>query len=498
MNIAPLSASAEQLAQKLQKELSRHWYVYGIIVIAALVALLGWASGRVEPLYVIGTLGAILLVILILRNPWHGMYAVAFFIPFERLGSVDIAGATVRPSQVTALLTIVAMFLYFTRVRKLQIPPNPTALPLVLFLAVSVLGLFNAWDLNLRRSIIVLLFITFTFFVSWLVPFLVDSKHHLDKVLRFLFASLFVVTLFGIFQFLGDLAGLPPEITGLRELYTKEILGFPRVQSTALEPLYFANYLLIPLSILLAFFFTKDKLINPFHVVVLLGLGILNLLLTVARGGYAAFFVSAVIVTAYYFFQLKLITWRTAGYVAAIVGIALIALIQLISLDVVSTNFLGHVSNPFEGASFNERVEMYEIAINAWGDHPLVGIGPGSFGPYASHHPMVVPEHGWNIVNNEYLELLAEHGILGLTLMAIVFITVLIRSVKALVVAKDTHIKAVLIGLFAAFCGILFQYNTFSILYIVHIWFTIGLLIAVQNMVLYPGVGNSANKAYKK
>lgn len=498
MNIAPLSASAEKLAHTLQNKLSRHWYVYGVIILAVLVSVLGWASHRVAPLYIFGILGALLLVILILRNPWHGIYAVAFFIPFERLGSVDIAGATVRPSQVTALLTIVAMFLYFTRVRKLEIPPNPTVLPLLLFLAVSILGLMNSYSLNLQRSIIVLLFITFTFCVSWLVPFLVNSEIHLNKVLRFLFASLFVVTLFGIFQFLGDLAGLPPEITGLRELYTKEILGFPRVQSTALEPLYFANYLLIPLSILLAFFFTKDKLINPFHVVVLLGLGILNLLLTVARGGYAAFFVSAVVVTVYYFFSLKLITWRTAGYVGAVVGVALIALIQLINLDVVSTNFLSHVSNPFEGASFNERVEMYAIAQDAWSESPLVGIGPGSFGPYASHHPMVVPEHGWNIVNNEYLELLAEHGILGLTLMMIVFATVIVRSVKALTIVKDEHMKAVLVGLLAAFCGILFQYNTFSILYIVHIWFTIGLLIAVQNMVLHPSDRASNSARTKK
>lgn len=481
MNIAPRSASAEQLTKKVQQELTRHLYIYGAFIVAALIAVLGWAVGRVHPLYIFGSLGALLLVILILRNPWHGIYAVAFFIPFERLGSVDIAGATVRPSQVTALLTIVAMFLYFTRVRSLQIPKNPIVLPLLLFLAVSIFGLLNSP--NLQRSIIVLLFIAFTFAVSWLVPFLINSKKHLNKLLRFLFASMLVVTLFGIFQFLGDLAGLPTSITGLRDLYTKDVLGFPRVQSTALEPLYFANYLLIPLSILLAFFFTKNKLIQPFHVVILLGLGIVNLLLTVARGGYAAFFVSAIIVMAYYFFQLQLITWRTAGYAAAVVGVALIALVQLIRIDVVSTNFLGHVSNPFAGASFNERVEMYEIASKAWNAHPLVGIGPGSFGPFASAHPLLVPGHGWNIVNNEYLELLTEHGILGLLLMLIVFSIVIVRSVKALLVATDPHTKAVLVGLLAAFCGILVQYNTFSILYIMHIWFTIGLLIAVQNMI---------------
>jgi len=35
----------------------------------------------------------------------------------------------------------------------------------------------------------------------------------------------------------------------------------------------------------------------------------------------------------------------------------------------------------------------------------------------------------------------------------------------------------------AAFVGILVQYQTFSILYIMHIWFVIGMLISVQNLI---------------
>jgi len=36
----------------------------------------------------------------------------------------------------------------------------------------------------------------------------------------------------------------------------------------------------------------------------------------------------------------------------------------------------------------------------------------------------------------------------------------------------------------AAFVGVLVQYQTFSILYIMHIWFLIGFMISVQNIIL--------------
>ncbi len=451
------------------------------LLIAAAIAL-GYASYRVSPFFIFAGLGVVALATLVFRNPWHGLYLVTFFLPFERIGSYDISGVTVRPSQITALLTLFSAGLYFLGSRRFNIPRLPVLIPLAVFGIVQLIGLLSAP--NLQRAAMVTAFIWFTMAIGLLVPFLVTTKEHLKRLLQFLFAALFLVGLFGIYQFLGDLAGLPPELTGLRELYTKDVLGFPRVQSTALEPLYYANFLLLPLSILLVFFFSREKSFNPLLVVGLFGLGALNLLLTVARGGYIAFATSVLIITTYFFFQLKLFSWRNLWYAFLAGLLALVIASQAVGIDVIQEQFLRHVSSLFEGASYSERVEMYEVAYLAWLEHPAFGIGSGSFGPYESAHPYVVPEHGWRIVNNEYLEVLAENGIIGLVALLTVFFVTIIRSIKALMKATDPLTKATLIGLLAAFIGILVQYNTFSILYIVHIWFTVGLLIALQNMVL--------------
>lgn len=476
-------------AQPLHKRLlsfARANTVLTLLILGGLILLFGFLSWRVQPFWIFAGLGVFALAMVVLRNPWHGLYLFVFFLPFERLGSADIAGITIRPSQVTALLVMFSVVIHSLANKKFPVPRIPIAFPLALFVIVQLLGLFNAP--NLERSIMVTAFTVFTFFIGIMVPFVVTSKETVKKMLSFLFASMLLVTLFGLYQFAGDMAGLPPEITGLRDLYTKDVLGFPRVQSTALEPLYYANYLLIPLSLLLSFFLARDRSVKPHYVIGLFSLGLINLVLTVARGGYIAFAVSAVVIVGYYFFQLKLMTWRNLFY--AFVGsvIVIVAASQFLSVGEASDQFFGHVSNLFGGASYSERVDMFEKAYEAWHKHPVVGIGSGSFGPYESWHPYVVPAHGWRIVNNEYLELLTENGALGVVLMVIVFLIIIVRSAKALMKAKDPYLKTVLVAFLAAFAGILVQYNTFSILYIVHIWFVIGMLIALQNMVLKPSI----------
>lgn len=450
------------------------------IACVALAMLLGFASIRANPVLLLGGIAAGALGLIILRKPFWGLLLLAFFIPFERLGSYDIAGITVRASQVTALLTIVAFFCSVAVQRNFKMPKLPIAIPLALYVVVGVLGLTNAP--NLQRSVLVLLFTIFTCCVAVLVPLAVRTPEELRKVMKWLFISFVIVTLFGLYQFAGDWVGLPPALTGLRELYTKDVLGFPRVQSTALEPLYFANYLLVPLSVLISLFLMRDKTFGVKKLVALIGLGGVNLVLTVARGGYIAFAVALCILLCVHFF--RLFTWRNFFYAGLVGFVGLIAAIQFSAFDAISSQFVSHVTDLFSGASYSERVETFVIANHAWMDHPWIGIGPGSFGPYASFHPFIVPAQGWNIVNNEYLELLAENGALGLFCMLFVFAIVIIRSVKAILYVKDSYVKAILVGTLAGFIGILVQYNTFSILYILHVWFTIGLLIAMQNMVL--------------
>src|SRR5690606_6265065 len=62
-----------------------------------------------------------------------------------------------------------------------------------------------------------------------------------------------LTAVFGLYQFVGNsYFNLSSTYTGLAEAYEKGTFAFARVQSVGLEPLYYANFLLLPIFILLA------------------------------------------------------------------------------------------------------------------------------------------------------------------------------------------------------------------------------------------------------
>lgn len=442
---------------------------------------LGYVAAYLTPTYLFSGIIGLICLCLIIVNPLAGMYYLAFFLPFERIGSVDVAGITIRISQVLALLTTLAWFIRGLALRSFKFRPYPIILPIAGFVSVMLITLVNSP--NLQRSIMVLSFILFTIFVSILIPNIIRHRYQVERVVHIVLGSMVVVSSFGLFQFLGDIVGLPTSLTGLRPQYTKDILGFPRIQSTALEPLYFANYLLIPLSLAIALWLKKSGRIKPLWLFGIIVLGSINLILTVARGGYIALAVTVCCLSIAYWrqiFQPKIIIPLLIGLLIS-GGVAY----RFLNLTEQLESYTTHVSDLFSGASYEERVETFDIAHRIWQQHPWIGIGPGSFGPYASYHPLIMPSEGYKIVNNEYIELLAETGILGLTCFILMVLILYIRSWKAIQHGKDPFLKTVLIALLAAFTGILVQYNTFSVLYIMHIWFTIGFMISVQNILLH-------------
>jgi O-antigen ligase len=146
--------------------------------------------------------------------------------------------------------------------------------------------------------------------------------------------------------------------------------------------------------------------------------------------------------------------------------------------------FRSHITNVFYGASYQERVETIQTAMQAWREQPVLGLGFGGFGPYAAPSPAYVPKDGWRIVNNEFVELLAENGAVGVFLFALFVLVIVARSVRSITRTRDAYLRAVSVALLAAWVGVLIQYLTFSTLYIVHVWFLLGLTVAVQNMAL--------------
>ncbi len=411
-------------------------------------------------------------------NPVRGVYAAALFLPLEYIGSFEVYGATVRLSQIAALVAVFAWLSRGWMKKDLPFHFHEAMIPLAIFFAGALLSFTNVLDVN--RSLRVFAFLVFTAGFGMLVPSIIATKAELHKIFAMVFLSCLTVSFFGLYQYIGDGAGLGAEWTGLRPQYQKEILGFSRVESTALEPLYFANFLFTPLFLLAALLFSRSAfLILPRWVLRLAFVaGSVAFLLTLARGAYAGALVGLFALGIFFgkeFFQKK--QWKyAAGMFAGILCVALLFFGPRIA------SVAAHLTTSFSGAAYTERMQTWNIAFDAWKTHPVIGIGAGSFGPFAYTYPNVWKVEGFKIVNNIYLEILAEFGTLGLVSF-LAFLFLLCRGQWRALKRSGEGEMWMLAGLFSAFIAVFIQYATFSILYIMHIWFLLGLMMTAERIV---------------
>lgn len=470
------------ITSNLENYTNRHFVLLFSLALILGISL-GYLTSITTPIIIVtGLLGGV-FTILIFKQPVIGIFLISFFLPFERIGAYELGGITIRISQVIAIVTLLGWFFYHLFTHSFPFKKNPLILPLIIFILINFISLVNAE--NLERSGTVLIYTVFTVIFSLVIPQLVEKKEQIDKIVKIILISAFIVGVFGIFQYLGDILGLPQTVTGLRDLYTKEVLGFPRIQSTALEPLYFANYLLLPIGLLCALFLSKDSRFKYYQQAFLLILLVTNLVLTVSRGGYLAFVALLLIIAIFFFRNLftpkKIIVGSLAAILIIFITLRFLGLEDIQNLE----TFREHVVvNVFYGAAYSERVETLQTALSGFRLHPWVGIGVGGFGPFAAVHSYQPPPEGWRIVNNEFVELLSEVGLLGFLSFIAVLLILFFRSIRAIQKAQDKYLKAVMVGLLAALVGVIVQYQTFSILYIMHIWFLIGLMVSVQNIIL--------------
>jgi len=463
-------------------KLAKLYNLWLFIGLAILITVIGFLAASLPILLYLAVFIFIIIALLILKNPFWGILLVVFWLPFERLGAYETALGTLRLSQVFTVITLLAWGWQMLVNKKIHFRRFPVFIPLVLFLLVNTLGLLNA--VNLNRSTLVLLITLFTMTVTLITVNLVTDRKKLNKIVIVLLISATLVSFFGLYQFVGDMVGLAPEITGLRPLYTKEVLGFTRIQSTALEPLYFANYLIIPLSVVYALFLGRVWRNRKWLLILLILLLGINLFLTVSRGGYLGIIASGLIITLIYY--RRFFNWKKIIVLIITLILLYVTGVQFLQIGGETLNwetFIEHVQGVFSGSSYEERISTFSAAWQSFLQYPLVGIGPGSFGPETATFANVQPEGGWQIVNNEFLELLTETGILGLGFFIWFLMIIFFRSIKALKMARDPLPKALLVGLFGAFFGMIAQYQTFSVLYIMHVWFLFGLIIVCQNLI---------------
>ena len=417
---------------------------------------------------------------------------LVFLLPFERIPSLDIFSSTIRLSQLVGLALIfvsVGPIIDFYKIK-----PRLPKLLLPAFILSYLVSAVLATDL--KRAAMIWIFTVFVALVGSAIA-ATFTANELPRLEKYLYISTAIVLVVGFYQYFGDVFGLSPAMTGLRDIYTKEVFGFPRIQSTALEPLYYGSFLLIPYCLLLAKRLIGYKGITTAQTILFVALTA-QVLLTVSRGAIYGGILATALLVILLLFKKGTSFKRVAVAVGLLLVAAAFALFftwlptKIINTPKTTNNTEKLVKQASNFTSQDDRKRNRLLAAEAFKQDPVLGIGPGNFSQYAVTKYPKYAKAAPVIVNNEPLELLAEAGIIGFVLfIAFVgwfYITVSYGYIKGRYNNRQLvyWVPAILVYLVT----LAIQYQTFSTLYIMHVWVVIGLLMAF-------GSGQVSGKATK-
>jgi O-Antigen ligase len=467
-------------------------------------------------------------------------------LPFEYFPRLELAGGSWRISQLLVMsgFWIIAILILKKDNQLLSHKLHFASWYPLVFLIFSLPSFGNIQDLT--RFIVHLVG---TIFVFGAMILLTNFATHVWKILQQLALVLFGCSIFGLFQFVGDLVGIPPMFTLLREHYTKIVFGVPRVQGTAVEPLYFAGMLLIAIFVLIFWICerleytvnnkktvilsgTKDPIPELFegqtfvsketpvtfahssllngnisqlisnppqrifryaqddghifllrYLFIILSIILLVFLLTISKGTFGVLAILLLVVIPVLYFTFGFVKSFIDKYIFQSILIGILAFGMLFTfvnpvalLGEIGTNFVETIAGT--SASAVERGMFVSEAVTGIKQNPIVGIGMGQYGDYVGTNLGQLNEDGKAIVNNVYLEIWLEEGILALFFFLFVLaqpIFILLKKMSTRRPPLRQSFKLAGLSLIFILIGYYIQWTLFSPIFIMPIFIMLGL-----------------------
>lgn len=399
---------------------------------------------------------------------------------------------------ILASITVAATFIS-SKMRVQSLLKNVPLLLLTCFVFYMLASI--AWTANTFRGL------TTSLFSVLLLGLVVTIATHTSflhakwpLVQRLSFVALIAASLWGIWQIIADAFGLLV-FTGLPPMYTGEVFGVARPIGFALEPQFFGSLLLVP------FLWSAYQLLTkPFrnYAVLAFILSLVMLLLTLSRGALIAAGIGGIL--------MLLVSRPTFARTINLAGLAMVSIlifvasvflfasvradaisgtealkrtVSQLSLGVIEFDTPKSSPSPtptspsplqpsapagYVAESTDSRLTMSARAIDLWMQSPatiLTGVGIGGFG--ASIHAADATLPISSVVNNYYVELLVETGLIGAGLFAAFLLSVFVLLLRRRLFAAAIILLALLLQM-------LFFSGNANIL---HIWAFIGYCIGV-------------------
>jgi len=398
------------------------------------------------------------------------------------------------------ILVIIGLMLWKLKMvnkEEVKITRNFLNLPILAFMAICVLSLF--WSNSLMVSLLELLLFLAGPILYFIVVNNIKDEHQINRLLTTILFISSLLGIYGIFQYQGiDFA------------FWKANIGRQQVFGLFGNVNYFAEYLIVPLPLAISLFFVCRNRTKK----ILLLIGILaiggSLILTFTRGSYLAIGISSL-----FMFLLYLVA-QGKSFIKEYKKIFIIILAFIILVT-----FLFAIPNPLNksgtviskikgrisisqftsGSSLKRREAIWGFTTLMIKDHPLLGSGLGTFkynslsyqakffdqGENRSLYPYGIADK----VHNEYLQLGAEVGILGLGIFLWLIISYLRYGLRILKKLKDKYKQGIVIGLMGGVVAVLidavFGFPLHLPATLVLFWLFIGLIVSLNHYENHSG-----------
>lgn len=391
---------------------------------------------------------------------------------------------------ILVIIGLMFWFLKMTSQEQLKITRTPLNLPVLAFMAICSLSLF--WSNSPMVSLLELPLFLAGPILYFIVANNIRDEHQINRLLTTLLIISSLLGIYGIFQY-----------NGIDFSFWKANVGRNQVFGLFGNVNYFAEYMIVPLPLAISLFFaTRNRTRKILLLVGILAMGG-SLLLTFTRGSYLAIGISSI-----FMFLLYLVS-QGKSFIKKQkkIFILILAIIILITFIFTLPNPLNKpgttiskikkrisISQFTQDYSIRRRIATWKFTIMMIKDHPLLGSGIGTF-KYNSlnyqakffdqeNNRSLYPYGVADKAHNEYLQLGAEVGMLGLGIFIWLIISYFRYGLRILKKLKDKYKQGILIGLMGGGMAVLidaiFGFPLHLPATLVLFWLFIGLIISLN------------------
>jgi putative inorganic carbon (HCO3(-)) transporter len=435
---------AQQLILTVRQAITPRIFVFGSVAVGLGVLTVASLASKNPMLFlaaalfpfvalIIGHFRELLLAIIILDVPLRLDIHLGYREEMASMGA--LGGFNISATTVCLGLLYLLWFSEFACKQGPRfLPKIRESLPVIAYIASLVPSLFFATEVELAVSQIWLLLQMLFLFIY--VSSTVRCRKDLVFLVTLLLASLIIEsTLMMYVRISGEEFTLGPISTQIDASY----LGTGRFGGTLGSPNTAGGYLTMLTLVAVSVFFTRLGRFHKLLAALAFSSGILGLVLTASRGGWASFAIALPV--------LWFLAWRK-GCFSLQRSFAIVILTVLLSAPFHDTIRTRLVSDD-RGAAYS-RVPLMDLAFRVIKENPVFGVGPNNFAFVMDHYLTPEFRNAWiYTVHNKYLLIWAETGIASL-LAFLWFVAATLRAAWHCSRSRDLVVAPLGFGLAAA------------------------------------------------